>query len=780
MQNLTLLVLKRNMKLYLRIISFSFFYLVILSLFALGYSIYEKSALTATNFGIEDYSAVGELTSAFSSNNISKLYRSCSNWQEYRSDFDSVVEEENFFLIFEVDFNESSLLFGINLLNNSLNLKQAELNENQIDFFNSELNLSSFLTKDSLPFDLDIIINLDILNNSLPDDFLISPFVSQLAYSVNLNLKKISSYKHLTRTLTKIDERFYSFVIETDIVSLSSIDSAIIEAEWEDSFSIPFKSIFQLFIIISLLFSSWLADSFINSYYNSIHNLLELLNNRGFNKNEHFKIIKLLPTIADTCGFLLLVAAYCTFSFVFKIDLAYAIFTAGIGYSYLVYRRIKFRPYSEEVSGKIDSLSLAIYILTLLLISVVPSIVNKLFYAVIPSWILTFGNTISSVIQYYIIGFFLSELVIFLFKKKIETKEKNNLLRSVNDLFKKSLITKRRILSSWFRSSVLIFWATIIIFSSVQTFNANYAINQEIAYPTDVVIEVNLPLANITQLEKLEEIDFVVPISQSTEKYFIKYNLYLVNFTSLELYFPDYCNLAKIGELKEDFSYVHKSLARELDFSEEDLFPIKFGKNRTDIIVNQPIRITSYFPLIKATDDAPFVVSNYREEYENYTIVNKLLINFKNGVDQDNALTHIKNTLNCELTIEEKPVSYPYHTFLTIFQYFFLLIVLFVGNLNFWQLKQNLLDISKKIILRGEKTKNVKKIFANNAIYFLTLSSVISLLLSLPFLLQTRFTTYLISLFVPVKIRVSLTIFLILLFPFTCIFTIYSTEFIKK
>ncbi|MHA1400852.1 MAG: hypothetical protein ACTSQE_10945 [Candidatus Heimdallarchaeaceae archaeon] len=778
MVKIAFIFFKRNIRLYFRVSFFSFFFLLLVSFFALGYASFERISVTKTVCDTKvDYSTYGTVSNIFTLDNVSKLFSYGSEWKALNKSWNDNINTESLFLILKIHFNNSLFFLGIDLLNNTNNIRRTDLYTFNIGFFNIKLDVSSFTAEETLPFNLDVLINLDKLNLSLPPNIQITPYNAQIGYFVDLNTNHIFSFKHYMKVLKNIEDFFNLFVAQRDLVYLNSIENNIPDLEIVNPFIEPFKALVILFSFISLLLSSWLIEFFLNIYYRQIANVLEKFEKRGFSKEDCNKIVKTLPIIIDTFVFIVLGSLYLFIYLIAHINTTISLIAAGVGYIFLVYKRIKFTTFDKDISDKLDSLSFSIYVLFLLIFSIAPIIVLRTLYPILPSWISSLISIGSTIIQYYVVALLLSELFMRIYKKYKSSHQSS----SIDNLISKSLTSGKKHLTSWFQSSIIFIWSITIVFSSIQTFNVNYEIHHRMLYPTDVTININLPLANISQLEILPEIEYIIPMSHSVEKYFLNYDLYLINFTALQHFFPDFCKLSNLDQLNAGYTYMYKSMARELDFRKNDLFPTKFGENGSNIIVNQPIIITEYFPLVEPISNRPFIVSNYRYEFENFTIVNKLLVNFKDNIDINKGLDALGSALNTNLQVETPLIQLSYNIPFFTYQYFFLLITLFIGGLNFIQVINHLSTIFNRMYLRGLNKKRIKILFIKEISPLIFSSTILGFLSGLFFLfIQARLSIYHISLFVPFKIYLSFNLFLLLLIPLLYVSIIFLAQFEKE
>ena len=189
MVKIAFIFFKRNIRLYLRVSFFSFFFLLLVSFFAIGYASFERFTVTKTlNEVGGDYSAVGTISKTFTINNISTLFSYGSEWKDIDKSWVDNINRESLILIVNTYVNDKLLFLGIDLLNNSDNVKRDDLLDYTIDFFGSKINISAFKNEKNLPFNLDILMNINDLTFSFPSNIQITPYNSQIGYFVDLFL----------------------------------------------------------------------------------------------------------------------------------------------------------------------------------------------------------------------------------------------------------------------------------------------------------------------------------------------------------------------------------------------------------------------------------------------------------------------------------------------------------------------------------------------------------------------------------------------------------------
>ncbi len=778
MVKIVFLFFKRNPKLFLKVGSLSFFLFLLISFYAVGYASFEKISVNTKIGDIEnDLEIQGQITDSYTIDNISLIYSYNIKWIDSLKDWKQYVISDGLVLIIKTSFNEDSFIIGLDLSSNSKNTKRRDLTNETIEFFNNQLDISNFTKQDSLPFNLDILINYNQLNNSHFSELNIDSNNCNMGYFVDISTKLISSFKMYTKILNKIESNFIVFVSQNDIISLNRLESYKIEIEI-DLFKESFQSLILLITFISILISTWLIEFFSSFYYYQIKEALDKFQKRGLNDKKQNKITKFLPIATDTISFIILEILYLLISIVFHINLIYAYISVVMGYFYLLYKRIKLSNLNDENSIKMGIVSFVKYVIILLIFSIILILTNNTLYALIPPLVSSFFSTGSIIIQYYVITILLSEFSLKLKKKVNINKLTNNMFK----LIEKSIISGKQNLKSWIHITILVIWSMSIIFTSINTFTANYNLNQTIEYPTDIIIEVEgVYLANISKIEILPEVENILPISHSVEQYFFNYDYYLMDFSKVKIMFPEFVKLSKLNDIQEEYTYIHKTMAEELNLNNNDLFPTKFGKNQTNIIVNQPIFVTKYFPLIKTIEERPFVVSNYRAEYENLTMITKIMINFNNSFDEEQSLEKIKNILKTNFQIQKKNVSLDYNVPLNICKYFFFVISLFICSLSFIQLISQLSPIFRKMNLRGLKKRHIYTLLLRQFSSYIITAIIIGVISALFFIfVQMQKTIYHITLFTPIKIYFDFCLLMLILVPLSYFVILYIFNMLRK
>ncbi len=765
MANLVFLFYWRNKKFFMKVFLFSFSIFLFVSLFAVGISCFERISLinVLSEEGV-DFEIQGTLNKNFSSSNITSLFSYEQEWNDITSFWSESISNDSLVLIISIRSNNHISLVGITFSSHLINQRISSFLNDSLSFFETTINVTDFLIVEELPFNLDILINFDFINQSLPTSLVISPSNALIGYFIDFNCRRISSFNLFLKTIETIDDNFRLFVAQKDLVDLSSIGNTNPDFLTFHPFKQPFDSIIILVSLISLLSSTFLIKIIVSSYYNQIKAILTQLEKRGLTLKTKNRLVVFLPILTDTFALLFLSIVYWLSSFLFGLNLLLAYIIALAAYLYLAFKRYSQKLNENVKSAEKSSFYIIKYIIALLIVSLILLLImqtlDQILEQILPPWIITCIVASSTIIQYYLITIILAEIYM-----KLEKRRKTN-KNGLSTLFSKTLNSRKNQLKSWFRSTIVLIWSITIIIASIQSFSINYEINEKMLNPADLRIEVNIPLYNITQIEMLPEIENIIPLSKSVEKYFDYYDMYLIDLISFQSIYSELSELAEIDELQENYTYMSENMAKSFDFQDGDLFPTIFGKNGTNVFVNQPIKIIRYFPIIKSIEGRPFVASAYRQEYVNISIVNQLLINFESNISLNQGIEAIKEVLGLDFQIQEQYLSLEYKASLLLYKYFFLVFAVFIGGLNFSLMINQLNSVFRKINLRGLQRRKIRKLFLKTLLPFQISSLIIGFLSGLFYVyIQMPSTISQIVLFTPFHVSLSVSILLILLFP---------------
>ncbi len=779
MSKLALLFFKRSPKLFLKVGLLSIFLFLLISSFGIGYAIFEKVSLVETTEGMErDFEIAGEIKQNYTADNISSMLLYQNYWNEFRKDWARLIISDNLILLINLRINDTVLQIGLGLSENTENVKTEHVLDDHLNFFNSSINVSTFSLLEELPFALDILMNFNLLNNSFSEEFKIGSDNCSLGYTVNLNEKLFSSINNYMKTIDQIAEAFHSFIAQTDIIYLNKLNSNRLEIDLSSSFEVPFQSLLIILTAVSILLSTWLIEFFLDFYNKQINTLLQNFEKRGLDARNKVHVAVFLPIFVDSVSLMILGVFFLVLNQIFSLNLILAFIFTLIVYIYLFYKRFRFNSQKERDSTKINLISVLIYITALLISILTLIIINNILYALIPPLISSIISIGSSIVLYYIISISLSELTYNTMRKRVNKKTTD----SISRLIKKTILSTKSGLKSWYNLTLLIVWAIVITNISSNTFIAEYKFYQKTSYPTDLVIDIEEGfLANISKLESVPGIEFVFPVFHSTQQYLIIYDYYLMNFTKLTMRFPELIERTKLHKINANYTYISESFADELDFGNEDLFPTNFGENQTSIIVNQPVIITRYFPLIKETDNRPFIVANYREEYSEYSETTKLLVDFDiNIITTEQLIEEIRESTGSSVSIQKGIKEIDYNIILNIYNYLFFVFASFICLLGFIQFKNKLSIVLNQVNLRGLETGKIRKLLAKEINSYVLTAFLFGILSALFFVLvQSANYIYAIPLFSPVVFKFHLDLMLVFIIPTIIILIIFLSHFKK-
>jgi hypothetical protein len=780
MSKLALLFFKRTPKLFLKIGLLSLFLFLLISSYGIGYAIFEKSSLTKTIGDIErDFEIEGEIKQNYTANNISLLFPYQNYWLEFKKEWTKFIISDNLILLINLAIDNYTLQIGLDLSESTENARTETIVDNSFNFFNSIIDISSFILLDELPFNLDILINYKLLNNSFSEEFKIGPNNCNLGYSVNLDEKLFSSLISYLKTVDKMDEAFESFIAQTNLVYTNNLDSRRIETELSFSFAESFQFLLIVFTFVSILLSTWLIEFFLSFYNKQIAKTLKNLEKRGLNTKNKTRITVFLPIIVDTTSLAILGLSFVVVDQVLSLNLIPAFIFALIGYLYLFYKRFKFNSLNEELSTRMNTISVSIYIIVLIISALIPIIVNNFISALVPPLISSIISIGSSIVFYYIITIILSEIAYSV--KRSRTK--NKITDSISRLIEKTIISTKSNLKSWHSLTLLLVWAIVITNIGSNTFIAEYELYQETDYPTDLIIEIEEGyLANVSKLESVLGIEFIFPVSHSTQKYLIDYDYYLMNFTKIEQKFPELIKRTKLNSIQTNHTYISESFAEELGFENENLFPTSFGENQTNIIVNQPVIVTKYFPLVKEIDNRPFIVANYREAYSEFSEVTKLLVDFDvTLISTEQVVEKIRESTGSSVSIQNENEELDYNSILNTYKYLFFVIASFICLLGFIHFINKFSTVFNQMNLRGLEMGKIRALLIKEISYFILSAFSFGILSALFFLfVQLSDCIYKIPLFTPISIEFRPDLFLLFVIPLIIAIVIFSSRFKKN
>jgi hypothetical protein len=771
MSSIFFLFIRRNFRLFSKTLCFTFLILLLPSIFFVGTASFEKASLGLILSETEvDYEIQGSLNDNYSPSNLTLLNQHFNTWKSAIFYWEKHVISDGF-IFYSLDFsNNESLLIGIDFFLESKNMKKSTIRDNVTIVFGTELNIEEFLMVNNLPFNLDLIINISTFlefqnfSSIFPDP--------QIGYYADFSSKFLPSFTALGDVNRKISYEFQSYFIQNELISSISVNSPEFSAV--HPFKQPFDSIVLLISFITILSVIWLIESMSNSYIFQIKAQLSNLNQRGLSSKQKNILKVAFPAILDILALLVLFLVFWSISTIFALNLLSAFIISALTFLIFLYRRLSRLRDTSLDSDKSRRRFIIGYVLILILISLVSLVVVRVFSLLLPLWFSSLVIPGVTIIQYYIATILFTELLLYLIRKQF-TK-----VKGLPALVNKAIFAKNSQLRTWFQSFLLLMWSMIIITSSIQSFNANFEIENTLSNISDVKIDISLTLNNISQLHALPEVQFVFPISYSEQQYFVPYDLYLMNLTLLYEYHPEVFHIIDPFTIDTRSTYISEDLAAEFNFEDGDLFPTKFGQNVTNIIINQPIIISQYFPLVKPLEGKPFVAASYHHEFENFTTVNQLLVDFRDNITVAQGIKAIERIIGADYQIEKNYPVLNYNTVFYIYQYVFLLLSLLIISMNYLQFIKSLKTIFATFNTRGMQTKEIRREFIKQSLSLLFYPFIASAILGIIFnFLQMSNMVYQIDLYTSVQINVGLSILLVLLIPVVCLAISFLTLKVK-
>jgi len=772
---LLIVFVKRNKKLFSKIFISSFFFYSLLGFYGFGYAGYEKLSLIRAVGNVEqDILIGGNLLWKFNLNNISGSGDFVKDWLSLRVNWEGLINEDSLIFMLRANTDSTEYRIGIDVLNGTDNTKKSTVLNNSILFGSVYINISTFDIKTFLPFNLDILINLNSLNILSHSSTNNETFFSELGYYADLNARKMSSLQQYSNYLEEIISSFYSFVGYNDLVSLNTITSNSLGFTLIDPFFEVFRAIILMLTIFTLLLSSWLVELFISYYNKQSQDTLNNMKMRGLTNKQCRSLKFVPPAFFDFVAFILSICLSILIMFVFSFDLIIVLISISLGFFYLIIRRNREKTSIISSSQERNNLKTKIYVILLLLLAFASVLGLNVLHNMIPNWIYSILSNLFILILFYVSLILISELFLFLQYKK----KKSGYVKNLSEMISKIIILIRKELKSWFQLTLLLSWIFSTLIISTQTFLYNYELYQEMEYPTDVIIDgCEILLSKVAELEKITEVDQVFCISLSSHTFINQYDLFLMNFTKLEDFFKEYMSLFKINDFQHGITYMSKEMAEKYNFENGESFPTIFGKNITNIVENQPIKIVDYFPLIKKESGRNYIVSDFRGEYENYTNVNKFYINFREGLSIDQGIKALETFFNKTLNVES-PEFLSYNGVLNYLICSFFAIALFFGGFEFLALGEHLKSVYYKLSLRGLNKKSLREEFVKTIttlqLFTIAVSFVLSLIYSYIFLPKSIFS---ISLFTKLQITLNFNLLFLLMIPFQYLVMSYLTKF---
>ncbi len=767
MSSIFFLFFRRNLRFFTKTFWFTFLLLLLPSIFFIGTATFEKASLGLVLSETDiDYEIQGSLTDNYSPSNLTLFNSHFNTWRTAISRWEKHVVTDGF-VLYTLDFSTNdSLLIGIDFFVESKNMRTSSITNNITSIFGTEVNVEDFLIVNTLPFNLDLIINI---NTFLDFSYSSSNFLDpQIGYYADFSSKFLPTFTAIDDVTRVISYEFRSYFLANEIISYTSINSP--DFSIVHPFKQPFDSVIFLISFITILSVIWLIETMSRNYISQIKSQLSNFNQRGLSAKQKTTLKVVFPVILDIIAMLLLFLVFWGISQIFTLNLLSAYIISSLTFLIILYRRFsKLRGISSD-SDKSRRRFIISYVLILIIISLVSLVIVRVFGLILPPWFSSLVIPGITIIQYYIATILFTELLLYLIRKQFSK------VKGIPALINKTIFAKNSHLQTWFHSFLLLMWSMIIITSSIHSFNANFEIDNNLSSISDVKIDVSLPLHNVSQLHTLPEVEFVLPISHSEEHYFVPYDLYLMNLTMLQEYFPEVFHLIDSFTIDTGSTYISEDLAAEFDFEDGDLFPTKFGRNITNIIINQPVIVSKYFPLIKHLEGKPFVVASYHHEFENITIVNQLLVDFKEDISIDQGVEAIESIIGPNYQIEKDYPVLDYNSVFLIYQYVFLLLSMLIIVMNYLQFIKSLRPTLTTFTARGMQTKEIRNQFLKQSLFLQFYPFVASIVLgSLFIFLQMPSMVYQIDLYTSVQTKVGLSILLTLLLPVTSLIISYIT-----
>ncbi|MBY9002036.1 MAG: hypothetical protein KGD64_14045 [Candidatus Heimdallarchaeota archaeon] len=762
MSSFFFLFFQRNFRQLSKTLFLTFLLLLLPSVFFVGTASFEKVSLGLVLSETKvDYEIQGSLTLNYSPSNLTLLTSHFNTWRSAISRWEKHVIADGF-VLFSLDFsNNDSLLIGIDFFLESSNMKKSSIVDNVTTVFGTEVNVEEFLIVDSLPFNLDLIINintfLDFQNSS-------SNFLDpQIGYFADFSSRFLPTFTAIDEVNSIISYEFQSYFVQHELISdikTNSPDFSIVHP-----FKQPFDSVIFLISFITILSVIWLIETMSRNYITQIKSQLSNFNQRGLSSKQKNILQVVFPVVLDIFALLFLFLIFWGISQIFSLNLLSAYIISALTFLIVLYRRLSRLRETSSDSDRSRRRFIISYVLILILISLVSLVIARVFSLLLPPWFSSLVIPGVTIIQYYIATILFTELLLYLIRKQFSK------VKGLPALVNKAIFAKNSHLRTWFQSFLLLMWSMIIITSSIQSFNANFEIDSTLSSISDVKLAVSLPLHNVTQLRSLPEVKFVFPVSHSEEQYFVPYDLYLMNLTMLYEYRPEVFQIIDPFTIDTSSTYISEDLAAEFNFEDGDLFPTKFGHNVTNIVINQPLIVSQYFPLVKPLEGKPFVAASYHYEFENITIVNQILVDFKENITVDQGVKAIERIIGPNYQIEKDYPVLDYNSVFLIYQYVFLLLSLLIIVMNYLQFIKSLKPTFASFNARGMQTKEIRRQFLKQSLFLQFYPFVASIVLGTLFIfLQMPTMVYQIDLYASVQIKVGLSILLVILLPVTNFF----------
>ena len=506
----------------------------------------------------------------YTSVNISELSSSQIEFLEYRKSWNKYFQNDSLLIVSKYESNDSSHQIGIDFTENSINQKRSNLTFNQIKYFNNSISLENFHVNSELPFELSIIFSYSYLQSLNLTTFILFSNESFLGQVINFNIRKISSPESYLRLITKLVDEFETYLKGTNLVEDSLIEGDFNQIEVVLTYKNSFDSLVILISLVTLIISIWLSEFFTDNFLTRVKDKSSKLHKRGLDFKRRKNISVYIPLILELVCFFIIGTILLIVNVIISLDFLLTALILGFYFIILIYK--SYRKFNNSDKITINSKTIVLFVLILLIVSLIPILLKQLAYAIIPDEIFSYFTLILQTIQYFIITLLITEIYI----KKISTNLFNKF--GIKNLVNKLINKNENIFRHLIHSTLLLVWGTTIVMGGFQTFSTNYNLNFEMEHPADLVISTDVYLYNVSSLQN-NDFSQLLAISHTHESFFITYDLYLMNFSAIKEIIPYFEKIFDLSNLEEGITYMSKDFAKEFNFVEGDYFPTKIGEN---------------------------------------------------------------------------------------------------------------------------------------------------------------------------------------------------------
>ncbi len=764
----SLLFFRRHWKLYSNHFFFTFLTILIVCLSSLGGATVDR--ITIASFLDEqsnDLEVSVNLKWGYSSANFSDLSTNQLAWLDIRSQWARLISNDYSLVFIDYLINDSLYTIGIDFADKSYNQKLQAFPFSFVNFFKNNISLDYFQPNTVMPFDISIIFTYEYLTSLDLSSFNITSENSQIGYAIDFKSNRISSPSNYKKRSLEIIESFETNLIIADLVIGGSIEDNSQRIESVLSFKETFDSLILLVSFIAILLALWLNEFFTDNFINRITPIIDKLINRGLDLRRKNSVTILLPSLTDLFTFLVIGIALLILNFIISLNLIPTAIILGLFCLILTYKN--YRKYKDSNQVAYNSKSIVTFIVILLIVSLLPILVKQFTYELIPDIIFSYLVLFSQTVQYFILTLLITELFIQKVFNNIFKKNK------INNLVYKLISLKENWVRHLFHSTLLLIWGTTIITGSFQTFTVNYDLNYNLEHPTDMVVETDVFLFNVSQIQTSSYFAQVLPISHTQENFFVDYDLYLMDFTILPEIVPNYKRYYDLTELEDGITYMSKDFAKKFHFEDGDFFLTKFGDNGSSLYVNQEIQTINYFPLIKQIENRPFIVSSYNKLFCNISSVTTLYLNLNTNITKKDAINTLDILLNTEFQLKEYNSRINYTPFILVYQLYFILIVTINILLCLKQLLNQTMKSFATLYQRGMRHRDIMKRQFDSLFPSLLIAILLGVSLGFLYLkLQLLAAIYTSPLYAPIRIAFGYSFLLILIIPILYVLTIFS------